>query len=201
MSYPGDQARFNKLNELQWDRITRISPNSQLVINGYNPSDIYQGNLGNCYFLSSLSSISEWGSRVDRLFLQKNRSPNGAYCVALNICGIWREIIIDDFIPTFRGQIYFCHNSDGELWSMLCEKAYAKAYGGYWNIGTGGLSTNALMDITGAPTEFVNLKTEEVQQEAHRKIVEADLKHYVMNASTKGQGEAETSLGIVQGHA
>ena len=40
---------------------------------------------------------------------------------------------------------------------MMLEKAYAKIYGGYWNIGTGGFAEDALKDLTGAPTEYMKL--------------------------------------------
>lgn len=44
----------------------------------------------------------------------------------------------------------------GEMWSILIEKAYAKAYGGYHNIGMGGTGDYAFFDLTGAPSESIN---------------------------------------------
>lgn len=42
------------------------------------------------------------------------------------------------------------------MWSILIEKAYAKAYGGYHNIGMGGSGDYAFFDLTGAPSEAIN---------------------------------------------
>lgn len=33
------------------------------------PNDIKQGHLGDCYFLTSLSSLAEWPDRIRRLFI------------------------------------------------------------------------------------------------------------------------------------
>ena len=55
----------------------------------------------------------------------------------------------------------FSHSASAELWAILLEKAYAKAYGGFWNIGTGGFAEDAMKDLTGAPTEYVVITGEE----------------------------------------
>jgi len=43
---------------------------------------------------------------------------------------------------------------------MLLEKAYAKMYGGWSNIHLG-FSCDALRDLSGAPTEYIDLQNEE----------------------------------------
>ena len=47
------------------------------------PGDIIQGNLGDCYFLSSLSALAEYENLIARLFESKNYNDAGCYCVWL----------------------------------------------------------------------------------------------------------------------
>jgi len=49
---------------------------------------------------------------------------------------------------------------DGDISVMLLEKAYAKMYGGWSNIHLG-FSCDALRDLSGAPTEYIDLQNEE----------------------------------------
>lgn len=115
--------------------------------------------------------------------------------------GDFKEFFIDDLVPTQRNQVVFCHNSEAEIWAILIEKAYAKAYGGYWNIGAGGQSENALFDLTGAPTEYLKCDEFDKIDVLFNRINTSDQMNYIMNASSKGAGEEESPLGIISGHA
>lgn len=173
----------------------------QVIVDGIKPSDIYQGRLGDCYFLSSISALAEFPSRVERLLISKKENKKGCYCVALNINGDWKEIFLDDYFPTSRRKILFCHSASAELWAMLLEKAYAKVYGGYWNIGTGGFAEDALKDLTGAPTEFDSITEKTDLNELWNKLSYCDKRQYIIVCGSKGSGEAKTDKGIIQGHA
>ena len=45
------------------------------------PNDIKQGSLGDCYFLSSLSVISERPNRISNLFVTKEVNNEGIYAI------------------------------------------------------------------------------------------------------------------------
>lgn len=53
------------------------------------------------------------------------------YCVWLCIDGEFTQVVLDDYIPTLNGRPVFSRANGPELWVLLMEKAYAKAYGCY----------------------------------------------------------------------
>lgn len=184
-----------------WKRAGEMMQDVQVIRDGICPNDIFQGRLGDCYLLSSLSALAEFPDRLERILINKESSPKGVYSVALNINGDWKLINPDDYFPTNARKITFCHSQTAEIWAMLLEKAYAKVYGGYWNIGTGGFAEDALKDLTGAPTEFGQINESTNAQDLWKKLQYCDKKNYVMVVGSKGQGESKTESGIIEGHA
>jgi calpain-15 len=163
------------------------------------PEDIKQGELGDCYFLSSISALAERPSRIKKIFLSRDVQPTGCYCVALCVNGVWEEVIIDDLIPCKdysygkRKELAAAYSQSNaetnELWVMLLEKAYAKVFGGYSNI-IGGQGLEALKNLTGAPTEaFKTLdKGNSNSSNDHWiNIIEAEDKYFIMTASTRSR--------------
>jgi Calpain family cysteine protease len=184
-----------------WKKASDMMENVQVIVEGVTPSDIFQGSLGDCYMLSSLSALAEFPERIERLLINKAANNKGVYSVALNINGDWKLMHLDDLFPTNARRIYFSHTKSAELWAMLLEKAYARAYKGYWNIGTGGFAEDALKDLTGAPTEFGSINEKTDVAELWNKFSFADKKKYCMVVGSKGQGEHKSELGIITGHA
>lgn len=93
------------------------------------------------------------------MFLIKEHNAFGIYVVALCITGVWKEILLDEYFPVSiqTGKPAFNSTKSKALWVMLLEKAYAKVYGGYYNINAG-LSREALRELTGASTENIYLE-------------------------------------------
>ena len=86
------------------------------------------------------------------------------YVLQVRFClhGSWTTTSIDDHFPCRAeegGGPIFSQASGNELWVLLIEKAYAKLQGSYYacRLGT---PTEALIDLTGAPT--LKLSLEEV---------------------------------------
>lgn len=122
----------------------------------------------------------------------------------MNLCisGVYREFVLDGYFPVDKNEMLkFCHSKTGVIWPMLLEKAYAKAYGAYWNIGGAGAPCRALKDLTGAPTEFIKFK-DHTDDEIFNKILTADKKNYIMVSPTKGNpNEVQTDMGMIPFHA
>lgn len=175
--------------------------NVNMIVEGIDPSDIYQGRLGDCYFLSSISALAEREDRITRLLITKKSNKKSIYSVALNICGTWEHVELDDFIPTRNRNISFCHSDSAELWVIFLEKAYAKINGGYWNIGTGGYAEDSLRDLTGAPTEYEYFDEKSDVDSLWKKMRYCDREGYIVVCGSKGSNEKKTKVGIIQGHA
>ena len=83
---------------------------------------------------------------------------------------------------------------------MLLEKAYAKLFSGYWNIGHGGISYKALKDLTGAPGERIEINSETDLNQLWHNLVEFDKRKYIF-ATGAGYNNAGQGTGLQGGHA
>jgi calpain-5 len=60
-AFPADKNSLNfsiPNREITWRRISEIIPNCVMEEGGINPADIHQGNIGDCYFLASISALA-----------------------------------------------------------------------------------------------------------------------------------------------
>jgi len=66
--------------KLGWERVGEVVPKATFVEGDFTPSDIQQGNIGDCYFLSSIASLAEVRERISNIFLNKlEYSEQGIY--------------------------------------------------------------------------------------------------------------------------
>ena len=84
---------------MKWKRISEQIPNPVLFREGIEPSQVIQGNLGDCYFLSALAAIAEQPSRIINMFGDQAYNPSGLYKVPVQINGEIEEVLVDDFVP------------------------------------------------------------------------------------------------------
>lgn len=121
--------------------------------NGPAASDINQGKLGDCYFLSSIAEVASQNAGIIKNMITVN--GNGSYGVAFHFHGSTEYVTVNNVLQTG------C-NSGSNMWATLLEKAYAQlqsinvttgnSYTGnsFTAIGNGGLPEYALESITGA---------------------------------------------------
>ena len=136
-----------------------------------SPTDMMQGQLGNCWFAASVAALAEFPERLMSLFKQRQLSLCGRYDVQLFdvVRDKWTVVTIDDRVPTrpvrqggalggVLGFRYSPVSRQQELWPCLLEKAMASLCGGYGNLaGVHGLQ--ALKCCTGAPNaELLSIK-------------------------------------------
>mmetsp|Transcript_141481 Transcript_141481/g.368605 ORF Transcript_141481/g.368605 Transcript_141481/m.368605 type:complete len:729 (-) Transcript_141481:619-2805(-) len=167
----GDQRLCAEVEMNPWDifapaPIPQPLPNVDWQLFRGTPSsdDVQQGELGDCWFLSSLAALAEF---QDGRFLkalipgQQKVSNSGAYVVRLCLGGVWRDVLIDDRLPCIGGGSYYtqfayCVTKRLQLWASLVEKGFAKACGSYEAL-RGGEAGEALEMLTGWPcTLFIH---------------------------------------------
>ena len=205
--------------EILHDDPTTDKDETAVFFQSVNASDIVQGELGNCWFLSALASLVEFPEMVDRLFCtawpksvaaaRRAAKPmyddQGLYKLRFCMHGQWMDVLIDDYFPCkgpMQGPV-FSRAHGPELWVMLVEKAYAKLQGSYWNCRLG-LPNEGLLDLTGAPT--IRLRFDETQV-SFDDFWSWDRNSCVVCASTPGLdtftegGGATEAHGLVPGHA
>jgi len=154
---------------LKWRRIqsTRTSffGRWKMSRNGYNPDDIQQGSLGDCWLLSSLAVLAQYPDHIDRIVLTKQMNGQGCYQVRLFENGKRRVVILDDYFPVTRsGSLAFARGKHNQLWVPLIEKAMAKLVGGYGHL-IAGTTSEAFGALTGAPSGTIKINNPDFNSE------------------------------------
>lgn len=161
-------------------RVDWIFKEPQFTIDGYSASDIKQGDLGNCWWLAALASITSRTELMERVCVARDERC-GVYGFVFQRDGEWVSTVVDDNLylskPDYcapgRGYdrlaakqhravhqtgspalVYGRCARDNEIWLPLMEKAYAKAHGDYDAL-DGGWLGQGVEDLTGGVTSTV----------------------------------------------
>ncbi|NXX11010.1 CAN13 protein, partial [Podargus strigoides] len=193
-----------KLRRIQWKRPTELQRNPYLVIDGVSRFDIMQGEIGDCWMLAALGSLTLQKHFLENV-LPKDQGFQNYYAGIFHFrfwqYGDWVDVVIDDQLPFLNGRYLSVHpRTSNEFWPSLLEKAYAKLRGSYQNL-HGGYISDALVDFTGGVQVQFSLKDPPPDLEEILKA--ADKSKCLMGCSTSGQVKRNIELrnGIVQGHA
>ncbi|XP_066260252.1 calpain-A-like isoform X3 [Euwallacea similis] len=189
----------------EWKRPHELCDNPQFFVEGYSRFDVQQGELGDCWLLAAAANLTLY----HRLFLQivpDDQDFDDKYAGIFHFrfwqYGKWVDVVIDDRLPTYRGQLIFLHSTEeNEFWSALLEKAYAKLHGSYEAL-KGGSTCEAMEDFTGGVTEMYEL--EATPPNLFQIMIKAYERASLMGCSIEPDPsvfEAQTPEGLVRGHA
>ncbi|KAJ3130145.1 Calpain-type cysteine protease dek1 [Physocladia obscura] len=205
---------------IRWQRI-HWNPETEMRKTPPHPSQIRQGRVGDCWFISALAVLSESPELISRVFpSHQPLSYNGIFSTFFFIDGKWRSIYIDNYfaispppnsskrsVVTASSSsssalksndivLHFSKSVAGSLWVPILEKAYAKAHSSYAAL-NGGWVAEALFDLTGFPTLTVDFGGVLFNSENFWvRLISFASQGFLMGASCPVGGD-----GLVGGHA
>ena len=126
-----------------------------------HPTDIQQGMLGDCYLMAACASIALLPPEYLVHDLILDCSDVGLFGVKFYIAGRWVSVAIDDQFPCILsgGVLRPCFaqpSSDGAVWTMVIEKAFAKLMGSFEAL-IGGQCNDALNYLCGGDVQTLEL--------------------------------------------
>lgn len=189
----------------EWKRPHEICDNPVFIADGASRFDVQQGELGDCWLLAAIASLTV-NQRLFAKVVPPDQSFEDGYCGMFRFHfwrqGEWVEVVVDDRLPTYYGQLTFMHSVDkNEFWSALLEKAYAKLEGSYESL-KGGSTCEAMVDFTGGVSEFFDLR--KAPPNLFSIMLKASQRGSLMGCSIDAdpnQLEARLANGLVMGHA
>lgn len=187
-------------SKIEWKCASELFSKYLLFDEKIEFSDIKQGSLGNCYFLSAIAALTEFPHLIYQIFRTKEVSPNGYYEIVLFIDGEWQVVFVDDYVPVQKGtkNFTFARPNGNELWVILLEKAWAKVNGGYVNT-IAGWPSDPLVALTGFACETVR-HCEMKEDDLWSHLRNCDDMNNILCSSTKNDPETD-QYGLVTNHA
>ncbi|CAG5132389.1 unnamed protein product, partial [Candidula unifasciata] len=144
--------------KIVWARPHDLSLHPVLIADGTEKNELKQGELNNCWFITTLALIAEKPQLMSKIIPEEasfgSLDYNGAFRCRFWQFGKWVEVRIDDMLPTVDGKLLFSRSSNpNEFWVSLVEKAYAKLYKSYEALEYG-FEADAYTDLTGGVAEW-----------------------------------------------
>jgi len=141
------------------------------IIGEVDPSDITQGNVGDCWLLSAISAMAEFDGPISHVFRSTPdlqdlpREGFNKYTITLFDLSTWepKEVVVDERLCSKAdgsGLLGCSPVMSGELWPCYLEKAVAAHCGG-WDKIDGGEPTHAWRLLMGAKKQYTFQRCED----------------------------------------
>lgn len=125
------------------------------------PSDVSQGNIGDCWFAAAMSSLAKRHKEEIKKMIKDNK--DGTYTVSIydkDATGAVKryDVVVDAKLPVHgdKPNVPF-YSSANPLWYALVEKAYAKHLGGYQFLANRDVgAVDPCLGVTGKAQKTVN---------------------------------------------
>jgi calpain-15 len=202
-------ALSQKDGRYSWAKLSEIKDTSKLKVitpNAKNLSeDVIQGELGDCYFLSTLSALAENPKNITNI-VHDTKVSDGNFEATIYIHGEPVKVVIDDSFPVANAtKIAFAgiNEKTGNIWPMILEKIWAKCNKSYEDIIPGN-SSDAFEFLTPAPFDHY-FHTQEISNSLFKIIQDASDKNQIILADiteTKNTNlDTLSKMGLITNHA
>ncbi|OUU68270.1 MAG: hypothetical protein CBC27_11925, partial [Opitutia bacterium TMED67] len=197
----------------------------QMTLKGARATDVNQGNLGDCYLLSSLSAVADSSiASIDGahpsvysgdMFVDNGDGTFGVRYYDND--GSERWVTVDRYVPGYRSEaLEFGKSTSGESWTMLAEKAYVQLnesdnisqdgtnrYGIGNNFGiAGGNASQALSHVSGQKSSYKFISDDQNLDHGltEAQLIEMVSKKLPMVFSTGAPCAKASSYGVIRKH-
>lgn len=183
------KCRYFAESSIEWKRPNEIVQDPKFVVNKIEPNGLYQGKIGNDWFISALSCVLSSPDLVEKI-IPKDQSfePEryfGIFHFRFWVNGEWLDVVIDDFLPVNedKQQLAFCKNNSEpkEMYGALLEKAFAKLNICYEFLNEGE-PTYSLVGLTGGVCEDFDFEKYRSKKEEAQKLWELIFKSKKQNS-------------------